>query len=323
MNNNDEVQVSVCIVTYNQQEYIVECLDSLVSQETDFKFEVIVGEDCSTDNTRAVVRQYFNQYPDLIVPIFHQNNVGPSVNARQVYEKARGKYIAHVDGDDMALPGKLQKQFDVLEANPQAIICSHNVEGVLDNNISSEHHWYYPAGEYTFIDLLKKLPFFAHSSKMFKITNDIGWSELMSRDDILDIELHLHQASMGTIIHLEEYLGRYRVDVGISANKGNKLNYGMIKKVESIYEQLLTSYPEMRSEIKESYASYLLGKASSFAVVESNSSKMREYAIRSINQKFFSVKQLIMILLVLFPSIGISILKRRYESRVESSRNIT
>ena len=323
MNNNDEVQVSVCIVTYNQQEYIVECLDSLVNQKTDFKFEIIIGEDCSTDNTRAVVSQYFDQYPDLIVPIFHENNVGPSVNARQVYEKARGKYIAHMDGDDMALPGKLQKQFDVLEANPQAIICSHNMEGILNDKISSEHRWYHPEGEYTFIDLLKRLPFFAHSSKMFKVTNDIGWTQLVSSNDVLDIELHLHQTTMGTIIHLEDYLGRYRAEVGISAVKVNKLNYGMIKKVESIYEKLLTSHPKTRSEIKESYASYLLGIASSFAVVESNSSKMREYAIRSINQKFFSVKQIIMILLVLFPRIGMFVLKKRYESRVESSRNIT
>ena len=323
MNNSNEIQVSVCIVTYNQQEYIVECLDSLVSQETDFKFEIIVGEDCSTDNTRAVVRQYLEKYPDLIVPIFHQSNVGPSENARQVYEKARGKYIAHMDGDDMALPGKLQKQFDALAANPQAIICSHNVEGILGDDISSEHHWYYPAGEYTFVDLLKKLPFFAHSSKMFKITNDIGWSELMSSNFVLDIELHLYQASMGTIIHLEEYLGRYRADVGISAMKDNKLNYRMIEKVESIYEQLLISYPDKTNAIKESYASYLLGTASSFAVVESNGSKMREYTIRSLNQKLFSVKQIIMILLVFFPSIGMSILKRRHESRIESSRNMT
>lgn len=323
MNNNDEVQVSVCIVTYNQQEYIVECLDSLVSQETDFKFEIIVGEDCSTDNTRAVLRQYVDQHPDLIVPIFHQNNVGPSENARQVYEKARGKYIAHVDGDDMALSGKLQQQFDVLEANPQAMICSHNVEGILDDTISSEHHWHYPAGEYTFADLLKKLPFFAHSSKMFRVNNDAGWNKLMSSEMVLDIELHLYQASIGTIIHLEEYLGRYRVDVGISAMKGNKLNHGMIQKVESIYETLLISYPDKTEAIKESYASYLLGTASSFAVIESNSNKMREYAIRSINQKFFSIKQLIMILLILFPSIGISILKRRHESRTTSSRNVT
>lgn len=323
MNNSNEIQVSVCIVTYNQQEYIVDCLDSLVSQETDFKFEIIVGEDCSTDNTRAVLRQYVDQYPDLIVPIFHQNNVGPSENARQVYEKARGKYIAHVDGDDMALPGKLQKQFDILEANPQAMICSHNVEGILNDTISSEHHWYYPAGEYTFEDLLKKLPFFAHSSKMFKVTNDAGWNKLMSSEMVLDIELHLYQASMGTIIHLEEYLGRYRADVGISAMKGNKLNHGMIQKVESIYETLLRSYPDKTEAIKESYASYLLGTASSFAVIESNSNKMREYAIRSINQKFFSIKQLIMILLILFPSIGISILKRRHESRTASSRNVT
>ena len=122
----DDIKVSVCVVTYNQEKYIAECLDSLVSQETDFKFEIIVGEDCSTDGTRAIVQQYVDKYPDLIKPIFHDQNVGAVENIKQVYLAAKGKYIAHLDGDDMALPTKLQKQFDTLEANPDCAICVHH-----------------------------------------------------------------------------------------------------------------------------------------------------------------------------------------------------
>ena len=69
LSNKDDIQVSVCVVTYNQENYIAECLESLVTQQTSFKFEIIVGEDCSTDGTRAIVQQYVEQYPDLIVRV--------------------------------------------------------------------------------------------------------------------------------------------------------------------------------------------------------------------------------------------------------------
>ena len=74
MNIENELKVSVCVVTYNQENYIGECLESLVNQVTNFRYEIIVGEDCSTDGTRAIVQRYVEKYPDLIVPLFYKNN---------------------------------------------------------------------------------------------------------------------------------------------------------------------------------------------------------------------------------------------------------
>ena len=128
MNIENDIQVSVCVVTYNQENYIAECLESLVNQVTNFRYEIIVGEDCSTDGTRAIVQRYVEKYPDLIVPLFHKENLGPVENIKQVYKKAKGKYIAHMDADDIALPGKLQKQFEVLEKNNDCVICAHQME---------------------------------------------------------------------------------------------------------------------------------------------------------------------------------------------------
>ena len=90
INETDDIKVSVCVVTYNQEKYIAECLDSLVSQETDFKFEIIVGEDCSTDGTRAIVQQYVDKYPDIVKPIFHDQNVGAAQKARKEVPEAVG-----------------------------------------------------------------------------------------------------------------------------------------------------------------------------------------------------------------------------------------
>lgn len=99
------ITVSVCVVTYNQKEYIGECLESLVTQQTNFSFEILVGDDASTDGTDQIIQKYYDKYPNIIVPIFRQNNIGAVRNIIDIYKKASGQYIAHLDGDDLALPG--------------------------------------------------------------------------------------------------------------------------------------------------------------------------------------------------------------------------
>ena len=115
--STQEIKVSVCVVTYNQEQYIAQCLQSLVDQETKFNFEVIVSDDCSTDKTPEIIKNFQERYPDIIKPIFHKRNMGAYKNFIFVHEQAKGKYIAHVDGDDYALPGKLQIQSDYLDEN--------------------------------------------------------------------------------------------------------------------------------------------------------------------------------------------------------------
>ncbi|MDF2189659.1 glycosyltransferase [Paraflavitalea sp. CAU 1676] len=124
--------VSVCAVTYNHESYLAQCLDSLVMQQTNFAFEVIVGEDCSTDSTRKILREYDQKYPGIIKPIYHQRNVGA---ARNLFEHcllmAKGKYIAICDGDDYWTDHlKLQRQVDFLEAHPGCVLSFHRVKQV-------------------------------------------------------------------------------------------------------------------------------------------------------------------------------------------------
>ena len=96
-------KVSVCVVTYNQKKYIRQCLQSIVDQEADFDFEVIVGDDCSEDGTREIVQEFVERYPGLVKAVLHEKNVGIVVNYRSVHDLARGEYIAHCDGDDLWL----------------------------------------------------------------------------------------------------------------------------------------------------------------------------------------------------------------------------
>lgn len=120
-------KVSVCIMTYNQKNYIRECIDSIVSQEVDFDFEVIVADDCSTDGTKEIVQDFAERFPNLIVPILHQKNVGALNNYLSVHKEAKGQYVAHLDGDDYALPGKLAAQTAVLDEEPDTKIVWHRM----------------------------------------------------------------------------------------------------------------------------------------------------------------------------------------------------
>jgi len=99
------VLVSVTVMAYNFERVIGPCLDSIIEQKTNFNFEILVGVDASSDDTRGVINAYFEKYPKLIKPIFWEKNVGAKINHRELITRAKGKYIAHMDGDDLMLPG--------------------------------------------------------------------------------------------------------------------------------------------------------------------------------------------------------------------------
>lgn len=119
--------VSVWMVTYNHEDFIAKALDSVLSQRTNFHFEIVIGEDCSTDNTRAIIRDFEQRFPGRITPIYHKTNVGASRNAYEfTLPTCKGKYIAVLEGDDFwTNDDKLQKQVDFLEANSDYSACGH------------------------------------------------------------------------------------------------------------------------------------------------------------------------------------------------------
>lgn len=124
--------VSVCIQTYQHAGYIKECLDSIITQKTNFKFEVLLGEDASTDGTREICIDYAECYPDKIRLLLHQRENNIKINGKPtgrfnfLYNlyTAKGKYIALCEGDDYWTdPYKLQKQIDFLEKHDNFSMC--------------------------------------------------------------------------------------------------------------------------------------------------------------------------------------------------------
>ncbi|MGA4516236.1 glycosyltransferase family 2 protein [Solibacillus silvestris] len=133
----ENILVSIHCITYNHENYIADAIDSFMEQQTNFKYEILIHDDASTDKTADIIRAYNKKYPDLIKPIFQKENQyskgGASVEIFN-FERAKGKYIAVCEGDDYWTdPRKLQKQVDYLEKNPECSLVFHAADVVKAN----------------------------------------------------------------------------------------------------------------------------------------------------------------------------------------------
>jgi len=147
-----EPLVSICVQTFQHESYISQCLDSILMQQTNFAFEIILGEDESLDRTRAICVQYAEKHPDVIRlflrsrkdVIYINGNPTGRFNMLENIKSASGKYIAMLEGDDYWTdPLKLQKQVDLLESNKKLIACHHwqkNAKKIGDKYLEFDAH---------------------------------------------------------------------------------------------------------------------------------------------------------------------------------------
>ncbi|WP_292465070.1 glycosyltransferase [Methanolobus sp.] len=137
MCKHEEVMVSICCATYNHENYIADAIEGFLMQETNFKYEILIHDDASTDKTAEIIRTYEQKYPDIIKPIYqkvNQYSQGVKVTPTFNYPRAKGKYIAICEGDDYWTDSKkLQIQFDCLERN-QNVVCCYHSDYILDKN---------------------------------------------------------------------------------------------------------------------------------------------------------------------------------------------
>jgi glycosyltransferase involved in cell wall biosynthesis len=122
------VDISVWITAYNHEQFITQAIESVLMQQTTFTYEVVIGEDCSTDGTRDIVLNYKAQYPNKIRLLLPETNLGMIPMTKASYALCTGRYIAWLDGDDYWTdPHKLQQQVEFLEAHPTFSLCFHKV----------------------------------------------------------------------------------------------------------------------------------------------------------------------------------------------------
>jgi glycosyltransferase involved in cell wall biosynthesis len=202
-------KVSVVVVSYNQEKYIKQALESFLEQETDFAFEIVIGDDSSTDGTPEIIQEYAKAHPKLIKPILRPKNLGVSGNFIETMKAAKGDFIALCEGDDYWTdPKKLQKQADFLASDPQMAFCFHPVRVFFENNEEPESIAPEVSGKKNFT--LKELV-----ERNFIYTNSVMYRRQKYDDmpkNILPVDwyLHLYHAQFGTIGFINEVMSAYR-----------------------------------------------------------------------------------------------------------------
>jgi glycosyltransferase involved in cell wall biosynthesis len=218
------VKVSVCVQTYNHEPFIAEALDSVLMQETDFDYEIVLGEDESQDRTREICIDCAARYPRRIRLFLRSRKDVIHIDGRQTgrfnfvgnLKAARGQYIALLDGDDYwSDRDKLQKQVDFLEAHPECSMCFHNVRVIYEDG-SQEPQNYCPSGqkEISGLEDILKRNFIPSCSVMFRRGLAPELPDWFYLTQMGDWPLHLMNAEKGRIGYIDQVMGVYRVHSG-------------------------------------------------------------------------------------------------------------
>ncbi len=235
------MKVSVGILTYNQEHFIGQAIEGVLAQRTDFPFEILVGDDCSTDGTREVVMQYVNQFPTIVKPVFHTQNLGQNGlhNTIQTLKKGTGEYIAVHDGDDYWIdPLKLQKQVDFLDQNPTFTTCFNNAYIRYDDG-SPEEILNPPDQKATITveDLIgeNEIWFMATSAVVFRRS---CWQipDWFLKSSSGDIPRHIILAKQGPIGYLPDITSVYRKHKGGVSLADNYVSIKFLKNRIEMYE---------------------------------------------------------------------------------------
>ncbi len=224
-------KVSVCVVTYNQEKYIDKCLKSIIEQEANFDFEVIVSDDCSTDETPRIIKDFHKRYPSIIKVVFRDKNIGAYKNFVSTHNLAVGDFVCHCDGDDIFLPLKIQKQYDYFQENPGCTVVWHRMNIFDDdgNFYSGELTDYsmFPNGIVSFSKALSLGSVASHSSIMYKRN---ARKTYYPDFQTLDLFYSWEYLSSGYGVILNRVLGCYRVSSSGAISKSSiirirELNY--------------------------------------------------------------------------------------------------
>jgi glycosyltransferase involved in cell wall biosynthesis len=211
------MKVSVLVMTYNHVRFIAQALESVLMQHTNFAYEVIISEDCSTDGTREIVLEFHKQYPERIRLVLSEQNIRTNAVVVRGLYAAKGQYVALLDGDDYwTSADKLQKQADFLDAHPECAVCFHNATVMHEDG--SRAPWNWTPADHPVISTLEDIwlgNFIATCSTMFRrgLFGEVpSWYEALF--PITDWPLHILNAEHGHIGYVNEVMGVYRYHRG-------------------------------------------------------------------------------------------------------------
>jgi glycosyltransferase involved in cell wall biosynthesis len=251
--------VSVFMMTYNHAPYIEQALKGILLQQVVFNLEIVVGEDCSTDGTRSIIKQYAEKHPEKFKLILQQQNVGAHRNQIDILSACQGKYIALCEGDDYWTdPLKLQKQVDFLEASPDFAICFHKVQLLKEGKLIEDDLTNVPAQVSTIEDLANEN--YIHTpSCVFRNYGQNSFGEHFIAAPLGDYYLHIMNARFGKIYHLEETMAVYRIHSNATWNTTSVIHRyeKTCQSIAYILADLDQSFAEARFRLTNRYVALL------------------------------------------------------------------
>lgn len=253
---NEEIKVSIYCTVYNHSKYLRQCLDGFVNQKTNFKYEVIIHDDASTDDSANIIREYEKAYPEIIKPIYQtENQYSKGVPIFKTYIKPliKGQYCASCEGDDFWCDeNKLQRQYDLMEAHPECDFCVCKVQAVSESGrildktypnielnggiLSSEEFLKVACHDYQF---QTSSYFIRTNSKMEYLEINNSYKDAAKKAKVGDWPQLLYFGSRGSIAYIDDIMSCYRVNsIGsfgynlIVGNKRKDCYLKMIKMME-------------------------------------------------------------------------------------------
>lgn len=206
--------VSVVVLTYNQEQYIAQALESILNQERNFPIEILVNDDCSTDKTAEIVKHYQQKYPDVIKAYLQPVNSGAMKSYYNMLKLCRGKYFMNLAGDDYWLPGKMKLQFEYMENNPEVGMCFGIVKVLKNGKFIT--NWGTKAGE-NFNELLLayQVPPLTVCVRKLVLDTYIKLIQPEKRDwKMEDLPMALWFSKYSKVHFLNQDLGVYRIQTG-------------------------------------------------------------------------------------------------------------
>jgi glycosyltransferase involved in cell wall biosynthesis len=252
--NDKSTLLSICVITYNHGKYIKKAIENILKQKVDFKFEIIIADDYSKDNTRDIIIEFYNKNTGLIKLLFQDKNVGPSKNFNDLLNSASGKYIAYLEGDDYWTdPNKLQKQINILESNNEYSACAHQTQLLINEKLDKLFKLNVP--QIINIENLIEGRLFHTASCVFRRSAFENFFKMPKNIYSGDRVLNFCIAIEGPIFFMDEVMCVYRKhNNGQSSNLMPKkilLDLNPIKQLKKIYP----SFPVLR------YKSYVYATA--------------------------------------------------------------
>lgn len=232
------IKASACIIVYNHEKYLKDCLDGALAQKVDFAYEIIISEDCSTDKSREICLEYQKKYPDKIKLFLNEKNLGLIGNWMKALSRCHGEYIAICEGDDCWTdPDKLQKQVDFLDNHKDFALSSHNAKIIKNNIVIRE---YCEPGHPEIIDLKYLLAYGSGGPTCSLVIRNQAIKNLpvwFSKMKACDWTIQVMAARNGKMKYFKDLMGIYRKhDKGagfsakINAQKSGSSNFALPSK---------------------------------------------------------------------------------------------